>query len=115
MSIMHHCRFQAASRKFRTIGRLSKGAKSKELKARVEQYESSKAETHQPREVPAALRASSRNIIDDRVENAALRLQGATAELTEALKASGARASPAVVKVMEGSIAAMTQLLSNGW
>lgn len=108
------CRFQAASHSFRRDGALLTGSGSRELKARVEQYERSKVEVQKPREAPAALQGSSRSNVDGRVENAALQLQGATAELAEALKASGARASPAVVKVMECSIAAMTQLLSGG-
>ena len=112
---MHHCRFQAASHKFKATDTLSKGAGSRELKGRVEQYERSKVELQRLREVPVALPASSKTSIDVRVENAVMQLRGATAELTEALKASGARASPAVVKAMEGSIAAMTQLLSGGW
>jgi hypothetical protein len=81
----------------------------------VERHERSKVEVQPPRKVPTAPQASSRTAIDGRVEKAALQLQAATSELAEALQASGMRASPAVVKLMEGSIAAMTQLLSEGF
>jgi len=98
----------------------SKVAGSRELKERVEQYESSKVEVQRPRQVSAAPRNSSgggggSSSSNDRVEKAIQQLQGATAELAELLQANGARASPATVKAMEGSIAVMTQLLSGGW
>ena len=97
----------------------SRVAGSRELKERVEQYESSKVEVQRPRQVSAAPRSSSSSggggSSNDRVEKAIQQLQGATAELAELLQANGARASPATVKAMEGSIAVMTQLLSGGW
>ena len=107
-------RFQAASQKFGKPILLSKGDGSRELKQRVEQYERSKAELQQPRQVSAGQHTSSGSVIDNRVEKAAEQLHRATAELAEALGASGKRASPAVVKCMEGSIAMMTQLLHGG-
>ena len=96
----------------------SRVAGSRELKERVEQYESSKVEVQRPRQVSAAPRSSGGgggSSSNDRVEKAIQQLQGATAELAELLQANGARASPATVKAMEGSIAVMTQLLSGGW
>ena len=109
-----HGRFQAASQKFGKPILLSKGDGSRELKQRVEQYERSKAELQQPRQVSAGQQANSGSVIDNRVEKAAEQLQRATAELDDALGASGKRASPAVVKCMEGSIAMMTRLLHGG-
>jgi hypothetical protein len=108
-------RFQAASQKFGRPIAFSKGDSSRELKQRVEQYERSKVELQQPRQVSAWQNVSSGSSIDNRVEKAVEQLQRTTAELAEALGASGKRASPAVVKAMEGSIAMMTQLLHGGW
>ncbi len=112
--LMLQCRFQAASQKFGKQTARSKGAGSKELKERVERYENSKLELQQPRHTTAAKQTSNRGSIDNRVEKAAQQLQAATAELAEALETSGARASPAVVKVIESSITVMTKLLPGG-
>lgn len=115
LKFMPRCRFQAASQKLgRPVAR-SQGVGSTELKERVEQYEKSKVEVQQLRPSGTAQQTSTRSGMNTRVESAAQQLQAATAELAEALEASGARASPAVVKAMEGSIAVMTQLLSGGW
>ena len=105
------CRFQAASQKLGRAMAGSKGAGSRELKERVEQYETSKVEVQPPRQV----RSSSSSSSDDRVEKAAQQLQEATTELADLLQANGARASPAAIKAMEGSMAVITQLLSGGW
>jgi hypothetical protein len=114
LPLMLQCRFQAASQKFGKQTARSNGAGSRELKERVERYENSKLELQQPRHTTAAQQTSSRGSIDNRVEKAAQQLQAATAELAEALEASGARASPAVVKVIESSITVMTKLLPGG-
>ena len=96
----------------------SKGAGSRELKERVEQYETSKVEVQPPRQVRSSSGGGgggSSSSSDDRVEKAAQQLQEATTELADLLQANGARASPAAIKAMEGSMAVITQLLSGGW
>ncbi len=113
--LIFRCRFQAASQKFGKPSASSRGAGLQDLKVRVEQYEKSKVEVQQPRQVSAAQHISSKSNFDNRVEKAAQQLQAVTAELADALESSGARASPAVVKAMESSITVMTQLLSGGW